>query len=183
MIKLIQLRLMSFLVSDPHHSRYGQHLSLEEVSALVKPKDEALDSVHEWLLSNGVKDFDYSPSKDWINIKISVAEVEDLLATEYSTYVHEDGTEAARTTKWSLPHHLHEHIDTIQPTTSFMRTKANAIEARQSTTAPVGPWPPADYKPPTDKALKKACSINGTTPECCKLIIDFQEISYKSRLI
>jgi tripeptidyl-peptidase-1 len=181
--KISQRRLIVILVSDPHHSRYGQHLSLEEVTALVRPKDEALDSVHEWLLSNGVKDFDYSPSKDWINIKISVGQVEDLLATEYSTYVHEDGTEAARTTKWSLPHHLHEHIDTIQPTTSFMRTKANAIEARQSTTAPAGPWPPADYKPPTDKALKNACSINGTTPECCKLAIDYRMVSCKNCLI
>jgi tripeptidyl-peptidase-1 len=138
---------------------------------LVKPKDEALDSVHEWLLSNGVNDLDYSPSKDWINIKISIGQAEDLLATEYSTYVHEDGTEAARTTKWSLPYHLHEHIDTIQPTTSFMRNKANAIESRQSTTAPAGPWPPADYKLPTDKAIKKACSINDYQVAICKLCV------------
>ena len=182
-MKNITTQTNRFPVSDPAHSRYGQHLSLEEVSALVKPKEEALDSVHEWLLSNGVKDFDYSPSKDWINIKISVADVEDLLATEYSTYVHEDGTEAARTTKWSLPHHLHEHIDTIQPTTSFMRTKANAIQARQSATEPAAPWPPADYKPPTDKALKKACSINGTTPECCMSSLTYEHISYKTDLI
>jgi tripeptidyl-peptidase-1 len=176
---ILQPRLTIASVSDPYHSRYGQHLTHEEVVALVKPKLEGLDSVHEWLLSNGVKEFNYSPSKDWINVRISVAQAEDLLATEYSTYVHEDGTEAARTTQWSLPQHLHEHIDTIQPTTSFMRTKANAIIARQSTTAPAAPWPPADYKPPTDKALRKACSINGTTPECCKLDPDYRIAIWK----
>jgi tripeptidyl-peptidase-1 len=151
-------------VSDPAHSRYGQHLSHDEVNALVKPKDEALDLVHEWLLSNGVNEFDYSPSKDWINIKISVEDVEKLLATEYSTYVHEDGTEQARTTKWSLPLHLHEHIDTIQPTTSFMRAKANAVEFKQFADV----YTPPDYKPPTDDTLARVCTINGTTPECCK---------------
>jgi tripeptidyl-peptidase-1 len=140
-------------------------LSHDEVNALVKPKDEALESVHEWLLSNGIGEFDYSPSKDWINIKISVEKAEELLETEYSVYVHDDGTEHARTTKWSLPRHLHAHIDTIQPTTSFMRTKTNNAEFKQLRKRD-GPWPPADYKPPTDPALARACSINGTTPEC-----------------
>jgi tripeptidyl-peptidase-1 len=161
-------------VSDPYHSRYGQHLSHEEVNALVKPKDEALELVHEWLLSNGVNKFDYSPSKDWINIRISVEEAENLLAAEYSVYAHEDGTELARTTKWSLPSHLHEHIDTVQPTTSFMRTKANLPNpAPPSTVNVTEVYQPPGYVPPTDPALIKACSINGTTPTCCKFITDF----------
>lgn len=120
--------------------------------------------MHEWLLSNGIGEFNYSPSKDWINIKITVEKAEELLATEYSVYVHEDGTEHARTTEWSLPRHLHAHIDTIQPTTSFMRTRANNVALQKRD----GPWPPADYKPPTDATLARACSINGTTPDCCK---------------
>jgi tripeptidyl-peptidase-1 len=173
--------LISALVSDPHHVRYGQHLSHEEVNALVKPKDETLELVHEWLLSNGVNNFDYSPSKDWINIRISVEDAENLLATEYSIYTHEDGTELARTTKWSLPGHLHKHIDTVQPTTSFMRTKRNAP-------APAPPSPvnvtevylPPGYVPPTDPALIKACSINGTTPECCKS--DTTSFTYATQL-
>ncbi|KAK0659056.1 Tripeptidyl-peptidase sed3 [Lasiodiplodia hormozganensis] len=41
-------------VSDPDHHRYGQHLSAEDVNELVKPSDEALELVHEWLADNGV---------------------------------------------------------------------------------------------------------------------------------
>jgi tripeptidyl-peptidase-1 len=163
-------------VSDPSHSRYGKHLSHEEVNDLVKPKDEALDLVHEWLLSNGVDKFDYSPSKDWVNIKISVEAAERLLDTEYSTYVHEDGTELSRTTKWSLPLHLHEHIDTIQPSTSFMRAKANAVEFKQFDKTYI----PADYKPPTDKTLARVCTINGTTPECFKTL--YKTLGYKQKV-
>jgi tripeptidyl-peptidase-1 len=149
-------------VSDPHHTRYGQHLSHSEVNALVAPKDEALDYVHEWLLSNGIKEFDYSPAKDWVNIKISVEKAEELLDTEYSVFVHDDGTEQARTTRWSLPKHLHEHVDTIQPTTSFMRVRENAQFEKT--------YVPHDYKPPTNETLKRVCTINGTTPDCCELV-------------
>jgi tripeptidyl-peptidase-1 len=135
----------------------------------INPKDEALDLVHEWLMSNGINKFEYSPSKDWINIKISVEEAENLLATEYSIYAHEDGTEIARTTKWSLPGHLHKHIDTVQPTTSFMRTKLNAANPSPPPVVNVTEtYQPPGYVPPTDPALIKACSINGTTPTCCK---------------
>ena len=41
-------------VSDPFHSRYGKHLTVDEVNELVKPKDEALEAVHEWLEDAGV---------------------------------------------------------------------------------------------------------------------------------
>ncbi|KAF2708828.1 subtilisin-like protein [Pleomassaria siparia CBS 279.74] len=173
-----ELERQLYEVSDPSHPRYGQHLSHEQVNEIVKPKDEALDLVHEWLLSNGVNAFDYSPSKDWINIKISIEDAERLLDTEYSTYVHVDGTEAPRTTKWSLPLHLHEHIDTIQPTTSFMRIKKNAVDYVLSDNKV---YIPADYKPPTDQTLARVCTINGTTPECFKTL--YKTLGYKPKAL
>jgi len=137
-------------------------LSVEDVNELIKPTDEALDLVHEWLLSNGVEKFDYSPAQDWVNIYIDVESAERLLDTEYYVFEHEDGTQLSRCPEWSLPKHLHEHIDTIQPTTAFMRPRAMANQWKQFDT----PWIPPDYKPPTDAAIAAACSINGTTPNC-----------------
>ncbi|TAQ87514.1 hypothetical protein B7494_g4153 [Chlorociboria aeruginascens] len=148
-------------VSDPDHSRYGQHLSHEEVNELIKPTDETLELVHEWLLINGVETLSYSPAKDWINIHIDVESAERLLDAEYYTFQHEDGTELIRAPKWSLPKHLHEHVDAIQPTTSFMRAVKKADVADSSI-----PWPPPGYTPPTDPVLAAACTINGTTPDC-----------------
>jgi tripeptidyl-peptidase I len=40
-------------VSDPSHSRYGQHLTIE-VNDLVKPTEDALELVHEWLAEHGI---------------------------------------------------------------------------------------------------------------------------------
>lgn len=132
------------------------------MNELVKPTDEALDLVHEWLAANGIGKCDYSPAKDWVNVYIDVESAERLLDTEYYVFEHADGTQVSRAPEWSLPKHLHEHIDTIQPTTAFMNTKALATQWKQFDT----PWTPPDYTTPTDPAIAQACSINGTTPDC-----------------
>jgi tripeptidyl-peptidase-1 len=121
-VKLMQI------VSDPDHPRYGQHLQVEEIHNLVAPSGETFDLVHEWLLTNGIRDFNYSPAKDWINIYVDVGSAERLLDTEYSIYEHEDGSSLVRTPQWSLPKHLHNLIDTIQPTNSFMRSSPQSTD-------------------------------------------------------
>ncbi|KAL3420927.1 Pro-kumamolisin [Phlyctema vagabunda] len=155
-------------VSDPDHHRYGQHLSAEHVNELVKPTDEALELVHEWLRSNGVEDLNYSPSKDWIHVALPVEMVESLLDTEYHVYEHEDGTQMVRTPEWSLPIHLHEHVDAIQPTTSFLRAAPKRIGYHHS---PDGYIPPA-YTPPSNTSLAKICNISAVSPECFANLYD-----------
>jgi len=70
-------------VSDPFHERYGQHLSKEEVEALVAPHDESLTLVDEWLASHGIReeDFTRSPARDWVTIKVPVRLAEKMLDT------------------------------------------------------------------------------------------------------
>ncbi|KAG9236157.1 putative Tripeptidyl-peptidase SED2 [Amylocarpus encephaloides] len=153
-------------VSDPDHSRYGQHLSVEEIHELVKPEEESLDLVHEWLILNGVRDFKYSEAKDWVSIYVDVGTAESLLDTEYSVFQHDDGSTLVRTTEWSLPRHLHEHIDTIQPTTSFMRTKANSVDYVQFAEHPE----PEGYKPPSNAAIAKVCQLFTVKIECFRTL-------------
>ena len=95
---------------------------------LVKPTNEALDLVHEWLQDNGIEtsELEYTPAKDWIKISLPVSSIEKLLDTKYSVYEHTDGDFIVRTPSWSLPLHLHEHIDAIQPTNSFFRPRQQA---------------------------------------------------------
>ncbi|CZS94956.1 related to tripeptidyl-peptidase I [Rhynchosporium agropyri] len=149
-------------LSDPDHIRHGHHLSHDKVNELTKPSDEALYLLHEWLEANGVDRASYSPAKDWVNIQISVSTAERLLDTEYHVYKHDDGTEIYRAPTWSLPKHLHEHIDAIQPTTSFMR----AIEGREVAVDMTIPWPYPGINEASSPELKKVCTINGTTPDC-----------------
>ena len=44
---------------------------------------------------------------------------------EYHVWTHDkSGDAVVRTTSYSLPEHLHEHVELVQPTTMFARTKA-----------------------------------------------------------
>jgi tripeptidyl-peptidase-1 len=59
---------------------------VHEVNELVKPTDEALELVHDWLSDAGIEtaSLSYSLAKDRIKVTIPVNEVETLLNTEYS---------------------------------------------------------------------------------------------------
>jgi tripeptidyl-peptidase-1 len=64
----------------------------------------------------------FSPSRDWIFVVLSLGHVESLLSTEYHTFHEEvegEHSYAVRASEWSLPEHLYDHIDCIQPTSSF----------------------------------------------------------------
>jgi tripeptidyl-peptidase-1 len=125
--KFDELEKHLYEVSDPYYERHGQHLSAEEVNELIKPSEETTTLVRTWLKLHGISDgLDLCSAGDWLNVKLPVGSIESLLNTEYSVYRHVDGTELIRTTRWSLPIHLHEHITIIQPTNSFMKIKKMA---------------------------------------------------------
>lgn len=117
---VIERQLME--ISDPQHSRYGKHLTASEVHDLVMPSDETVGLVQGWLREHGILGHE-SPAKDWITVIVPIEKAEELLQTKYSNYVHEDGSSISRAPEWSLPADLHEHIDVVQPTTSFFRPK------------------------------------------------------------
>lgn len=101
---------------------------------------------------------------DWITVNINVKTAERLLDTEYYVFVNDDGSALIRAPEWSLPKHLHEHVDAIQPTTSFMRPiKRTELD---EAAAAVIPFPYPGLTDPTSAELKKVCTVNGTTPEC-----------------
>lgn len=113
-----ELEKQLYEVSDPDHHRYGQHLSADEVSALVAPSEHSLNAVHDWLEDNNVRldQVEYTPAKDWVVVALPVSEIEQLLDTEYHLYENDAGDRIVRTPQYSLPKSLHSHIDVIQPT-------------------------------------------------------------------
>ncbi|KAG6828489.1 hypothetical protein H0H92_007804 [Tricholoma furcatifolium] len=110
-------------VSDPYHPRYGAHLSKEEVDELVAPHPDSVNAVDKWLRSHGIPDSDVvrSSAGDWLSLTLPVSLVEKMLDTKYHVWKHEEGDTLVRTTSYSLPEDLHEHVDVIQPTTMFGR--------------------------------------------------------------
>ncbi|EXJ54735.1 hypothetical protein A1O7_10076 [Cladophialophora yegresii CBS 114405] len=166
-------------VSDPLHHRYGQHLSQQEVQDLLKPADETLDLVQEWLTSNNIDTSrcEISSARDWITVTLPVAKVEQLLDTKYSVYQHEDGTRLVRTTSWSLPQPLHDHITTIQPTTAFLRAspKGNTVIDVPLDIASIKTTAAADAANTT--TIRGACNFGGMTTKCLRTL--YNTINYK----
>lgn len=175
---LIFQRLTAHSVSDPFHSRYGQHLSAAEVNHLVQPSTAALEGVQDWLCDHGIPEdeFRYSPAKDWIQVALSVESVERLLDTNYSVFKHEDGTHLVRALQWSLPMHLHEHIETIQPTNSFMRP----LNRRSTLMVASTGSNVEQYAVPTyDSRITavEACNASLITPNCLRTLYGMRHIT------
>lgn len=120
-------------MSDPHHPRFRPHLDDKEIAELSRPEDESVEAVVGWLRSHGFDrdDIKWTAHKDWISLdKVPLRKVEEMLDTKYSVYQHHDGERMIRTEKYSLPSHLHRHIDLIQPTTMFGRLQQQRSSVR-----------------------------------------------------
>jgi tripeptidyl-peptidase-1 len=114
--------------SDPKHENYGQHLSKEEVAQLVAPHQETKSIVEEWLAAHSIDttaSVRQSSGGDWLVIPLTVGQVEELLGTSYNVYHNaESDSYVVRTTAYSLPAALHDHVNLVAPTTYFGNMKA-----------------------------------------------------------
>ncbi|KAF4237496.1 hypothetical protein CNMCM8980_006955 [Aspergillus fumigatiaffinis] len=105
-------------VSDPRSSRYGQHLSVEEVHDLFAPSQETVDNVRAWLESEGISASRISQSfnKQFLQFDASAAEVERLLNTEYYLYQHAGtGRSHIACREYHVLQSVQRHIDYITP--------------------------------------------------------------------
>lgn len=176
---LVSCRTHKIPVSTPDHPRYGKHLSQEEVHKLIEPSKEAFEAVEEWLSSHGVNDFSYNKAKDWVKATLPISTVERMLGAEYSIYTHDDGDELVRTTRWSLPRHLHKHIHNIQPTTSFFRPQPMSRRALVSETFSME-HVAARASEAKDSSVAAVCnSTLFVTPDCLRTL--YGTIGYEAK--
>ena len=105
-------------VSHPESPNYGKHWSAQRIVEHFAPSKETVDAVAEWLSQNGISRdrLKLSKSKSWIEVNATVAEVEDLLKTEYHVWEDADGLERVGCHEYSLPEHMTPHIDIVKPT-------------------------------------------------------------------
>ncbi|KAH9168797.1 subtilisin-like protein [Lactarius sanguifluus] len=110
-------------VNSPGHSKYGLHLSKEQVAEHVMPHPHSLELVKSWLNFHGVLPSSISVSHggNWLTLTgVSVSKANDLLGASYQLYRHAETNETiVRTIGYSLPVALHGHVQTVAPTTYF----------------------------------------------------------------
>lgn len=108
-------------VSDPKGANYGKYLDRDEVNALAKPSLDATDKVTRWLKDSGVTTI--NSDGFWVTFQTSISKANELLSADFMQYQNE-GISKIRTTSYSVPADVMEHIELIHPTTFFGKTQA-----------------------------------------------------------
>ncbi|KAJ7806793.1 family S53 protease-like protein [Mycena olivaceomarginata] len=122
--------------------------TLSEVADFVKPTDETLSVVSEWLTENGISSTPVTPAGDMLEIVIPVAKANDLLSTDFSVFTHvETGKTSIRTLAFTRP--------------MAARPKFTAIKAKRAE-------PAADVAP-VSNAVPASCNTV-ITPTCLQAI-------------
>lgn len=166
-------------VSDPRHPRYSQHLSDAEVAELVKPKPETSMLINSWLSEHEIdlNTVDYSPAGEWLSFSVPVYKANRLLGCHYSIYQHEDEkVQIVRTPEWSLPEYLHDHVDLIEPTNSFLRPLKREARSNARFQSLV-PDDHVDYSKilaaqadTTETSVAALCNTKLVTPNCLRAL-------------
>ncbi|KAJ5115027.1 polynucleotide 3'-phosphatase [Penicillium alfredii] len=107
-------------LSTPGHRSYGQHMKRDQVQEFLRPSHTVSDQVLAWLRSEDVPSDSIEANSHWISFKIPISQAERMLNTQFFYFNHHiTHTTAIRSLDYSVPGHIHPHIQLIQPTTRF----------------------------------------------------------------
>eukprot|EP00127_Corallochytrium_limacisporum_P000034 Clim_evm13s2 gene=Clim_evmTU13s2 len=117
-------------VSDPDSPKYQNWLSMAEVVDLVRPQQEHIDTVDEWLKSVNTKSVTKSPAEDLIRVHMSVSEAQKTFNAKFNIYSHENRPEhrIIRTMDFTVPDHVGNSLTEV----SGLLLRGRPIKAKMS---------------------------------------------------
>ncbi|XP_068582389.1 tripeptidyl-peptidase 1 [Cebidichthys violaceus] len=102
------------LVSDPDSAQYGKHLTLEEVSSLVRPTALTQKVVHRWLQSNGITNCLTVLTQDFLQCTMTAEVAETLLpGSKFHRYIRDGHSLARSSAPYSVHDDVHRHLDFV----------------------------------------------------------------------
>lgn len=108
--------------SDPDSPHYLDHLSREQVLQLLKPSSNSSKAVNAWLDSHNVTSIhvDHAHQGDSVSIHVPVHKARRMLNADFSVFEHHgSGERVVRTTEYSLPRSVADHVEYVGGTTYF----------------------------------------------------------------
>lgn len=129
-------------VSTPSASRYGRHLSLAQINALVAPPASAVQSVTNWLTKAGVSStIAMTGASDFMVVDTDVRTAEALLHATFVRYGSSDGshTFTASPTGYTVPAELGFALDFVGGVTRAPptpRASHRAVKTSSGSTSP-----------------------------------------------
>ncbi|KAF7939315.1 uncharacterized protein EAE97_007395 [Botrytis byssoidea] len=163
MQNLDQLEAKLLAVSTPGNAEYGNHLDIDEANALFAPSADASSAVTSWLTSAGARNIVSDGST--ISFATTIEKANSMLNASFKSYTS-NGVTKVRTTQYSVPDDVAEHIELISPTTYFGKTVANApTKVTKRTTSPSKVTVDASCSTSiTPKCIKELYNIGNYTP-------------------
>lgn len=166
---LFEQRIME--VASPSHARYGQHMSGDEVAAMLAPEQAAVHEVTDWLSTWNVT-AEQTATPGHMVFSLTVSEASELFDTTFAWYRSDSSPtqESLRTLHYSVPVSVAEHINFIQPTTKFpsLRPQRSTISSvgGQDKTALFTTWKAAAGASALSIAPPAAVCNSVITPQC-----------------
>jgi len=108
-------------INSPESPEYGNHLSQEQLSAFVAPKDETVEFIISWLSSfDGISDIAFINHTSSISFLSTVNAANKLLETKFGIFqMTEGGAAIAQSLQYSLPERIRQHVALVHPVTYF----------------------------------------------------------------
>ena len=86
----------------------------------MKPTDDTVSLVNQFLSVNNIQAKTISPAGDWLSFSIPVTQANSLFDADFSIFQHEQtGKQFTRTLAYSIPAELKGHLDLVHPTITF----------------------------------------------------------------
>jgi tripeptidyl-peptidase-1 len=128
----------------------------------------------------------YSPAGDWLSLSVPIHKANRLLGCHYSVYQHQnEKVQIVRTPEWSLPEYLHDHVDLIEPTNSFIRPLKREARSTAKFQSLV-PDEHVDYSKilaaqadTNETSVAALCNTKLVTPNCLRAL--YGTINYTQR--
>ncbi|KAF4783301.1 Pro-kumamolisin [Colletotrichum scovillei] len=111
-------------VSDPDSPNYGKYLTAAQVNDMFKPAEASVKAIQTWLANENVTDVSYTDNGRFVNFATNVGTANKMLGATFA-YYDVQGTMKLRTTEYSLPNAMTEHIELVTPTTYFGNMKSD----------------------------------------------------------
>lgn len=90
-----------------------------QVEEYIRPAQESVDAVNNFLELHSVNATSLSPTGDWLGFSVPVSKANEMFDADFSVFKHVDsGEEAIRTLSYSIPSSLQGHLEVVHPTTT-----------------------------------------------------------------
>ncbi|KAL6830938.1 peptidase S8/S53 domain-containing protein [Trichoderma sp. SZMC 28015] len=156
-------------ISHPNSEHYGKHLSASEVDEMFAPSKKSIDAVTKWLRSSlSDRVINLSRSRQWLELNATVAELQDLLHTDYHEYTSKiSGRAALGCQEYHIPLQLRDDIDFITPGVMMLEIRKRDENSVRSFGPMVPKLTPTTTMRPEQPGNLSNCS-SMVTPECVR---------------